>query len=138
MAVPELLYSLVTYPGLLGWAPLEFGYRAWLLHQINSIGLGAVSGRALDLVETIRLAIAFQAHAIVHTSRRKPSLGIAKELPEDRCQQIWHPLFVVDRAYTSPTQSRVLELSKPNGDALVAEVVGILKGLHPLVEFINQ
>lgn len=35
-------------------------------------------------------------------------------------------------------RARVLELSKPNGDALVAEVLGILKGFHPLVEFINE
>lgn len=35
-------------------------------------------------------------------------------------------------------RKRVLELSKPNGDALVDEVIGILKAFHPLVEFINQ
>ncbi len=35
-------------------------------------------------------------------------------------------------------RKRVLELSQPNGDALVNEVIGILKEFHPLVEFINQ
>jgi hypothetical protein len=35
-------------------------------------------------------------------------------------------------------RKRVLELSKPNGDALVNEVLGTLKAFHPLVEFINQ
>lgn len=48
---------------------------------------------------------------------------------------IEYPYLSVRR---SIDRKRVLELSKPNGDALVAEVVGILKGFHPLVEFINQ
>ena len=35
-------------------------------------------------------------------------------------------------------RTRVLELSNPNGDALVSEVISILKEFHPLVEFINE
>lgn len=48
---------------------------------------------------------------------------------------IEYPDLTVGR---SIERRQVLELSKPNGDALVAEVQGILKGLHPLVEFINE
>jgi len=51
-------------------------------------------------------------------------------------------LFDIEYPYLSVRRSidrkQVLKLSKPNGDALVAEVVGILKGFHPLVEFINE
>lgn len=35
-------------------------------------------------------------------------------------------------------RKRVLELSKGGGEKLVSEVLGILKGFHPLVEFVNQ
>lgn len=51
-------------------------------------------------------------------------------------------LFDIEYPYLSVRRSidrrRVLELSKPNGDALVAEVLDILKAFHPLVEFINK
>ena len=47
---------------------------------------------------------------------------------------IKYPDFTVMRRID---RKRVLELSKPNGEALVAEVLGTLKELHPLVEFIN-
>lgn len=51
-------------------------------------------------------------------------------------------LFDIEYPYLSVRRSidrkRVLELSNPNGDALVAEVLDILKAFHPLVEFINQ
>jgi hypothetical protein len=36
------------------------------------------------------------------------------------------------------SRKRVLELSRPNGERLVNEVIGILKKFHPLVEFINR
>ena len=35
-------------------------------------------------------------------------------------------------------RDRVLQLSKPHPEALVEEVIGVLKAFHPLVEFINQ
>ena len=51
-------------------------------------------------------------------------------------------LFDIKYPYLSVRRSidrnRVLELSKPDGSALVAEIVGILKGFHPLVKFINE
>ena len=49
--------------------------------------------------------------------------------------EIDYPYLSVRR---SMSRSRVLELSKPNGEALVAEVLSTLKELHPLVEFIND
>lgn len=50
-------------------------------------------------------------------------------------------LFDIEYPYISVRKSidrrQVLELSMPNGDALVTEVLKILKGFHPLVEYIN-
>ena len=51
-------------------------------------------------------------------------------------------LFDIAFPYLSVRRSierkRVLELSRPNGDPLVAEVLAILKAFHSLVEFINE
>lgn len=49
-------------------------------------------------------------------------------------EQIQYPYLSVIRRID---RKNVLELSKGNGDALVDEAVGIMKGFHPLVEFIN-
>jgi hypothetical protein len=57
------------------------------------------------------------------------------EYVEKLLLDIKYPDLTVGR---SIDRRKVLELSKPNGDALVAEVLGILKGFHPLVEFINE
>jgi hypothetical protein len=48
---------------------------------------------------------------------------------------IQYPYLSVRRSFS---REEVLELSVPNGDALVDEVLKTLKGFHPLVEFINH
>ena len=48
---------------------------------------------------------------------------------------IKYPDLTVGRSFS---RQEVLELSKPNGQKLVAEVLKTMKGLHPLVEFINN
>ena len=54
---------------------------------------------------------------------------------EKLLQDIEYPYMSLRRTIS---RSQVLELSEPNGDALVAEVLQTLKGFHPLVEFINS
>jgi hypothetical protein len=57
------------------------------------------------------------------------------EYVEKLLMDIQYPDLTVGRRIE---RRKALELSKPNGDALVAEVLDILKGFHPLVEFINE
>jgi hypothetical protein len=50
-------------------------------------------------------------------------------------QQIRYPYLSIRRRIT---RKQVLELSKGNGEALVNEIIDILKAFHPVVDFINQ
>lgn len=53
---------------------------------------------------------------------------------EKLLSEIEYPYLSLRR---SLSRKHVVELSKPNGDALVKEVQSIMKGFHPLVAFIN-
>lgn len=71
--------------------------------------------------------------------RRRYGLKDASSTGFDYIEKL---LFDIEFPYLSLRRridrNRVLQLSKPNGDALVAEVLDILKGFHPLVDFINE
>lgn len=62
---------------------------------------------------------------------QSPSFGYLQMLLE----KIQYPYFSVRRRIS---RKRVLELSEGNGDALVNEVICLMKEFHKLVEFINQ
>ena len=50
-------------------------------------------------------------------------------------EQIKYPYLSVRRHID---RGQALELSKKGGDALVDEVIRVMKAFHPLVEFINR
>jgi len=86
----------------------------------------------------------FDYHAVadVETGIYKRSRFGLKDSNSPGFEYIEKLLFQIDYPYLSVRRSidreQVLELSTPNGDALVTEVVDTLKGFHPLVKFINE